>query len=152
MAIRDQHFTATHNPAAINGSARKLHCKSKVIEIDEDDDDESGAEYAEEFRTFLLTHPELAHLKPQIDPPIEMPPFRKACPPPLSPLSQLTRTYFTQGLPRNPNVRLSKSEVSKEVHLLPLKVPGFSDCNGYMRITLPTRTVRSTGPSFSPSD
>jgi hypothetical protein len=63
MAIRDQHFTATHNPAAINGSARKLHCKSKVIEIDEDDDDESGGEYAKDFRTFLLTRPELAHLK-----------------------------------------------------------------------------------------
>ncbi|WP_447985015.1 hypothetical protein [Nitrospira sp. Nam74] len=55
-------YEATRNPAATNGPVRQLHRKSKVIEINEDDDDENGGEYAKGFRTFLLTHPELARL------------------------------------------------------------------------------------------
>ena len=65
-------YRATRNPEATNGSVRQLDCKSKVIEIDEDNDDENGGKYAKDFRTFLLTHPELVG-PPRIDLPIETP-------------------------------------------------------------------------------
>ena len=87
-------YRATRNPEATNGSVRQLDCKSKVIEIDEDNDDENGGKYAKDFRTFLLTHPELVRLEL---------------------ISQLRR-------------------------------------HGYMRISIPARTVRSTARSFSSSD